>query len=559
MLTACPLWCRLTLFLLMLGMSAPHSADAVKRALLVGVGNYVDPRVPDLQGPPHDVTALQAALVQHGGFTGENITTLIDGAATKRGILAELARLAEASRPGDFLLVYLSGHGTSAYNPTQLLSLPHHTGAFVPVDFVSSGTAMEQLESLIVGADDPRPLLEEIDNRNVRGLLLIDSCYSENAYRTGFSPETSVERGINLTTGLEYSGNGQSSDKASPYPYRHLVTLAASSKKEVAVDQTDPRRTLDGKPHGAFTDSLLRTLQEVGSADADHDGAVSYGELFAAVRMRVSGAEYAQSPQILPFYSDDTENLQGQLSFSVSQQSGTEKREPTAGTPLRVEVEGSLPGVSTAVRNIDGLLLTTEAPDLRAVRADGKLRLLTAAGSLAIATDTEATLVQALRQQLWVHQLLRAPNVVQRFQIHVHMDGYCGGTLEEGDKLDFSVRVEKKAYLLIVDAAPDGTLRVLYPYHENELKAVQGEQPEHVGNIGVQPPFGIDYVVAAGFVIPPPFYDARLLKGAVFSPLDPGHRELRAVLQAVDDPNIARQVVRVITIPKSAAGSRGCD
>lgn len=560
------LWCRLALLLLAFGSVAVTPAEAVKRALLVGVGNYVDSRVPDLQGPPHDVAALRAALVQHGGFGDENITVLLDDDATHSGILAAIEALGDASQPGDFVLIYLSGHGTSAFNPSLLLPLPHHSGAFVPVDFAASGSQSEQLASLVIGARDLRPLLQDIDNKKVRGLILVDSCYSQYTSRAAYAPASTVYRTLpsGLTAGLEditFDAVDFADEAAQTYPYRHLATLTASSKKEKAIDETDPHRTLDGKPHGAFTDSLLRTLRQMGGADANHDGTVSNSEIFAAVRARMSSAGYAHSPQMLPLRSadKDTGDLLDQAAFPIPQQPDVAEPELGVGEPLRVEVQGTLPQVTAVVRESDGLALASAASDLRVVRADGVIRLLTAGGDLVFTSDNEATMIHALRQQVWVQQLLRTPNAAQRFRIDVGMDGYCGETFEDRDMLRFSTRMDRTAHLLLVDAAPDGTLRVLYPYHEGELAAVQSGRPAYVGNIQVGPPFGVDYVVAAGFVTRPPLYDARLLHGAAFQPGNPGYRELTALLQAADDPNLARQVTRVVTVPSQAPGHQGCD
>lgn len=566
MLAASSLWCRLALFLVLLGSVTAAPAEAVKRALLVGVGDYVDRRVPDLKGPPHDVAVLRTSLVQYGGFDDQYITVLLDGAATKRAILEEIDRLGEASQPVDFVLIYLSGHGTSAFNPSLLLPLPHHTGAFVPADFAASGTPSEQLDSLVRGDRDLRPLLQAIDDKQVRGLILVDSCYSQYTSRAAFAAASTVYRTLptGLTTGLEdvaFDAADSLAEAAQTYPYRYLATLTASSKKEKAVDETNPRRTLDGKPHGAFTDSLLRTLRHMGGADANHDGAVSNSELFAAVRARMSAAGYAHSPQILPVNDEDAGlgGLLHQAAFSSPQRPGAEESQLAVDESLRVDVHETLPQVTEAVRQSDVLALASEAPDLRVIRTDGVIRLLTAGGDVVFAGDNEAVMIHALRQQAWVQRLLRNPNAAQRFQIDVRMDGYCGETFEDGDVLGFSTRVDRAAHLLLVDAAPDGTLRVLYPYHERELAAVQGGRPAYVGNIRVGPPFGIDYVVAAGFVTPPRLYDARLLNGAAFQSGNPGYRELMALLQDDDDPNLARQVIRVVTVPSQASEFRGCD
>ena len=564
MLTSCPLWCRLVLFLIVFGSVAALPAEAVERALLVGVGNYNDRRVSNLKGPPHDVAALRDTLVQHGGFHDGNITVLLDGEATREGILRAIKALGAASQSGDFVLIYLSGHGTSAYDPQNLVPLPHRSGAFVPVDFAASGTQADKLDTLVIGARDLRPLLQDIDDKGVRGLILVDSCYSQYAARD-IRPEWTDYRTISsgLTAGLEdtaFDAGDSAAEAAQTYPYRHLATLTASSKKEKAIDVTDPRRTLDGKPHGAFTDSLLRTLRQMGGADANHDGTVSNSEIFAAVRARMSSAGYAHSPQMLPLRSEDkdTDGLLDQAAFPSPQQPDVAEPELGVGEPLRVEVQGTLPQVTAVVSDSDGFVLASENPDLRVVRSDGVIRLFTAVGDLVFTGDNEADMIHALRQQLWVRQLLRTPNAAQRFQIDVRMDGYRGETFEAGDRLDFSAGMDRTAYLLLVDAAPDGTLRVLYPNNRDELAAVPRGQQKHI-RICVKAPFGIDHVVAVGFIVRPSPYDADLLDGAAFSPGDAEHRELMALLQAADDPNLARQVIRVVTVPSQATEFRGCN
>ena len=554
-MSLCPWWYRLALALLALAILAPQPAWAAKRALLVGVGDYTDPRVSDLQGPPHDVAVLRDALVRHGGFADADITVLLDGEATRNGILEAIDRLGHASQGGDFVLIYLSGHGTSAFNPGLILPLPHHSGAFVPADFAASGDQAAQLASLVIGARDLRPRLQAMDDRQVSGLILIDSCYAQYTSRALHAPaKTTVYR--TLAAGLEDTTFDAPSEKAQPYPYRHLATLTASSKKEVAVDETNPHRTLDGRPHGAFTDSLLRTLRQMHRADANRDGAVSHAELFAAIRARMSAAGYAQSPQILPLRDGDPGELQGQPAFASPPPVTDNRAEPVS--PLSVEVQGPLPLVLATVRQTDGLRLARDPYDLRVARSDDTIRLLTAVGDLVFASRGEAPMAQALRQQAWVGRLLRTPNTGQRFGIHVRMDGYCGETFEAGDVLGFAARMDAAAYLLLVDAAPDGAMRVLYPYHRRELAAVPAGQPVRIGSIHVTPPFGIDHVIAAGFVNRPALYDARLLNGAAFEPETAGHRELRALLQSDGNPNLARQVVRVVTVPNQAPGFQGC-
>ncbi|MEW6267650.1 MAG: hypothetical protein AB1641_31645 [Thermodesulfobacteriota bacterium] len=61
-----------------------NSALAANHALLIGIGRY--PHLADrqqLEGPPHDVAALERMLTVAWGFEPENIAALVDGQAGK--------------------------------------------------------------------------------------------------------------------------------------------------------------------------------------------------------------------------------------------------------------------------------------------------------------------------------------------------------------------------------------------------------------------------------------------------------------------------------------------
>ncbi len=70
------------------------SALAEKHALLIGVGEYVDVSVEDLEGPPNDVEVLKDLLVEKWAFKEKKITTLVDGAAGRDAILSALDKIA---------------------------------------------------------------------------------------------------------------------------------------------------------------------------------------------------------------------------------------------------------------------------------------------------------------------------------------------------------------------------------------------------------------------------------------------------------------------------------
>lgn len=96
---------------------------AASHALLVGVSGY--PSLPEarrLRGPRNDVPLMRDVL-QRAGMAAADIQVLADGVAgsvalpTRAAILAGLAALAQRARPGDWVVVYLSGHGSQQPQP----------------------------------------------------------------------------------------------------------------------------------------------------------------------------------------------------------------------------------------------------------------------------------------------------------------------------------------------------------------------------------------------------------------------------------------------------------
>jgi tetratricopeptide (TPR) repeat protein len=95
-------------------------AEGQKRALLIGIGRHADAGISTLKGPENDVQAVQDLLVEKYGWPKNQITPLLDEAATRDGILRELDSLSQAA-PGDTVLIYYSGHATSGDSPTYLV------------------------------------------------------------------------------------------------------------------------------------------------------------------------------------------------------------------------------------------------------------------------------------------------------------------------------------------------------------------------------------------------------------------------------------------------------
>jgi hypothetical protein len=112
--------------------------------------------------------------------------------------------------------------------------------------------------------------------------VISDSCYSGRQVRSAaFQAGELPERMIPMVFGKDAESKRAdlalaSSAPIDPYPYRATAFLSASTEGERAKDiprsMLGKMPTLDGKPHGAMTDALLRVLEGQIPGDLDGDG-----------------------------------------------------------------------------------------------------------------------------------------------------------------------------------------------------------------------------------------------------------------------------------------------
>lgn len=107
-----------------LALVAAGSAQASTHALLVGVSGYPNlPKTYRLEGPGNDVTRMAQVLRRRGV---QDITVLADGVPGSAGdptlsaIRSQFALLSNKVAPGDWTIVYFSGHGSQQPQPAQI-------------------------------------------------------------------------------------------------------------------------------------------------------------------------------------------------------------------------------------------------------------------------------------------------------------------------------------------------------------------------------------------------------------------------------------------------------
>lgn len=182
-------------------------------ALIVTIGEYR--LLSPIKGTKQDFEVYNSIMKR---WNVSDVTVLKDREATAANILEALRNVASKIKMGDRFYFFLSGHGSSLYDPLYSIKFQQagltewlrDSGAVLPYDFDPKETG----KRLIIGKRDLRPILEEIDDRIEYGIAIFDVCYGEQSIRA----ENSVQR--NQAAAILTSSPG--------YPYQHLVYIASS-------------------------------------------------------------------------------------------------------------------------------------------------------------------------------------------------------------------------------------------------------------------------------------------------------------------------------------------
>ncbi len=235
--------------------------------LVVGVAQYEDPGINDLEFTEQDAQAFYEFLIstRGGGFPKENVRLLLGAQATQRSVQAGFGWLIKAAGRDDLVVVYFAGHGSYApdLNGDEADGFDEY---LIPYD-----AEHDDLFSTAIRDDEVGDWLTSLKSRHT--LLVFDSCFAGGATRT--------VRGFEQTGTRAGPGNQVFSD-----------LLGAGRLVLAASQESEPSYETPKLSHGVFTYFLLRglgALEGVPSpqADTDQDGRVTVEELKAYLELEV--------------------------------------------------------------------------------------------------------------------------------------------------------------------------------------------------------------------------------------------------------------------------------
>ncbi len=220
------------------------------KALLVGINDYPLPGN-DLRGCINDLVDMGHFIAnQNKVYAWENIRTITDSGATKKGILEQLDWLLDGISPGDQILFQYSGHGAQQTTNHPAIEKDGLDEIICPYDFNdTAATAISDKEFAQHFAKIPK---------NVHFVWISDSCHAQDLSR-----DTTVSNDTNNLNYRNYKG-GQPS-----LPHIHKTETKTSLLQGAllsgcASHQLSADAYINNRFNGAFTHYLIKNLNLYG-------------------------------------------------------------------------------------------------------------------------------------------------------------------------------------------------------------------------------------------------------------------------------------------------------
>jgi hypothetical protein len=255
------------------------------KALLVGINAYPNSNN-NLRGCINDIIDMEYFIsTKNKVYTKENIKTLTDKRATKKGILDHLNWLLLGASDGDQLLFHYSGHGAQLPSKGHAFEKDGLDEIICPYDFSDADAAKTAI------SDKEFAKLFATIPKGVHFVWISDSCHSEDLSRkqvvadslTFDAPTDTRFRRFNHATQHSVS-SPVSSLSAAPIPL-HGALLSGCASHQLSADAY-----INNRFNGAFTHYLIKNLSQYGQ-DASMQDIVKY------VNMDLMDNDYDQNPQ----------------------------------------------------------------------------------------------------------------------------------------------------------------------------------------------------------------------------------------------------------------------
>lgn len=234
-------------------------ANAEKRALVIGIGNY-----PDVDYGWHSINGdndipLVCEMLEVNGFSSSNIVVLRDAQATYKGILTAFNKLKAQSKTGDIIYIHFSGHGQ------QITDLDGdeeegYDEAWIPYDALQEPTPSYHGEKHLTDdrLNEELLLLRKKVGAEGRIIVVSDACHSGTGTRQ--LDDTSIIRG----SSAKFIIPKPSVHRTQPKPIE-WISISACADKECNRQTKTP----EGEPCGSLSYALYLMRSNIALLTAD--------------------------------------------------------------------------------------------------------------------------------------------------------------------------------------------------------------------------------------------------------------------------------------------------
>ena len=266
------------------------------KALLVGINAYSNPSN-NLRGCINDIIDMENFIASKNKvYPKENIRTLTDSKATKKGILSALNWLLLGASAGDQILFQYSGHGAQIPSKSHAIEKDGLDEIICPYDFSgedAAETAISDKEFAKIFAKIPK---------GVHFVWISDSCHSEDLSRKpklveaneGNINNDNANDDLNETRFRRFNHKYASRQSQTDAPVASLgsavVPLHGALLSGCASHQLSADAYINNSFNGAFTHYLIKNLSLYGQ-DASMQEIVKY------VNIDLMDNDYEQNPQ----------------------------------------------------------------------------------------------------------------------------------------------------------------------------------------------------------------------------------------------------------------------
>jgi uncharacterized protein DUF4384 len=229
---------------------------------------------------------------------------------------------------------------------------------------------------------------------------------------------------------------------------------------------------------------------------------------------------------------------------------------------VKVKLEAVTAALRTKISALPDVAIVESGSDLTVRQSGAQIQLLGPAGDPIVSTTvSDPNLLRRLAAQAWLNRTIPAGSA--ELGLRAETDpGSRGNTFVQCESFVFEVRLQKPAYVMLLDLDPQGYLTVLYPTRASERQIVPSGSPRAIpsadpkDHILVTAPFGSDQVTVLAFAQAPAFLADQ--SGAQRFAIDDGRAESMAKGLAGATGPISVQQIAVHTYPakgKPACGS----